>query len=260
MYTCRCHGVKYCRLCSTIAVVLLSLFQITDCQCFKSRPTLVSLSNSDQWGGDLPLPSGPSLSEHVGNPLWDELRSRVQTAGEALDQLPRQPTLVWDCFLPQYEEFQTAALTAVFPQWCLHGLHNTLIILLLWNAYAVFVGLILWDTLYIASVAGLTHWANCLCGDVPSEMRCHVLHLIPHGRYTCTHGFEVDSRCDFTCDTGYRIEGEHSRTCQHRGAWSGAQPVCTGTYPGLSPCCWRFSCVFLHRCNRCNIFLLPNPN
>lgn len=110
-----------------------------------------------------------------------------------------------------------------------------------------FVGLILWDTLYIASVAGLTRLANCLCGDVPSEMRCHVLHLIPRGRYTCTHGFEVDSRCDFTCDTGYRIEGEHSRTCQHRGAWSGAQPVCTGTYPGLSPCCWRFSCVFLHQ-------------
>lgn len=120
---------------------------LTHSQCFKSRPTLVSLSNSDQWGGDLPLPSGPSLSEHVGNPLWDEMRSRVQTAGEALDQLSRQPTLVWDYFLPQYVEFQTAALTAVFPQWCLHRLHNTVIILLLWHAYAApvrhIVGLIL---------------------------------------------------------------------------------------------------------------------
>lgn len=59
-------------------------------------------------------------------------------------------------------------------------------------------------------------------------MRCHVLNLIPHGRYTCTRGFVVDSRCEFTCDPGYRIEGEHSRTCQHRGSWSGVQPLCSG--------------------------------
>ncbi|KAF7651121.1 hypothetical protein LDENG_00115970 [Lucifuga dentata] len=44
------------------------------------------------------------------------------------------------------------------------------------------------------------------------RMRCHVLNLIPHGRYSCTHGFMVDSRCDFICNPGYRIEGEHSRT------------------------------------------------
>lgn len=61
-----------------------------------------------------------------------------------------------------------------------------------------------------------------------SEMRCRVLHLIPHGRYRCTRGFEVDSRCDFACSPGYRFEGEHARTCLPGGAWSGAQPVCTG--------------------------------
>ncbi|XP_026213542.1 sushi repeat-containing protein SRPX2 [Anabas testudineus] len=68
------------------------------------------------------------------------------------------------------------------------------------------------------------------------KMRCHVLPLIPHGSYTCSQGFIVDSRCDFTCVPGYRIEGEHSRTCQHGGSWSGAQPVCSDTDPPKIKC------------------------
>ncbi|XP_068571175.1 sushi repeat-containing protein SRPX2 [Cebidichthys violaceus] len=68
------------------------------------------------------------------------------------------------------------------------------------------------------------------------KMRCHVLHLIPHGRYTCTQGFMVDSRCEFTCDPGYRIEGEHSRVCQRSGSWSGAQPDCEDTDPPKIKC------------------------
>ncbi|XP_029368118.1 sushi repeat-containing protein SRPX2 [Echeneis naucrates] len=67
-------------------------------------------------------------------------------------------------------------------------------------------------------------------------MRCHVLPLIPHGRYTCTRGFMVDSRCEFTCDAGYRIEGEHSRLCQHGASWSGAQPFCSDTDPPKIKC------------------------
>ncbi|XP_057706123.1 sushi repeat-containing protein SRPX2 [Corythoichthys intestinalis] len=68
------------------------------------------------------------------------------------------------------------------------------------------------------------------------KMRCGVLALILHGRYTCTQGFVVDSRCDFTCAPGYRIEGEHSRTCLHGGAWSGSQPICSDTEPPKIRC------------------------
>uniref|UniRef100_A0A3Q2PRN5 Sushi repeat-containing protein SRPX2 n=1 Tax=Fundulus heteroclitus TaxID=8078 RepID=A0A3Q2PRN5_FUNHE len=68
------------------------------------------------------------------------------------------------------------------------------------------------------------------------KIRCYVLPLIPHGRYTCTQGFFVDSRCDFTCRPGYRIEGEHSRTCQPRGSWSGVQPECSDTDPPKIKC------------------------
>ncbi|XP_037116945.1 sushi repeat-containing protein SRPX2 [Syngnathus acus] len=68
------------------------------------------------------------------------------------------------------------------------------------------------------------------------KMRCGVLPLIPHGRYTCTQGFVVDSRCDFTCTPGYHIEGEYTRTCQHGGTWSGAQPICLDTEPPKIRC------------------------
>ncbi|XP_075902721.1 sushi repeat-containing protein SRPX2 [Nelusetta ayraudi] len=68
------------------------------------------------------------------------------------------------------------------------------------------------------------------------KMRCRVLPLIDRGRYTCTHGFEVDSTCQFTCDTGYRIEGQHSRMCQHSGSWSGGQPECSDTDPPKIKC------------------------
>ncbi|KAM9849904.1 sushi repeat-containing protein SRPX2 [Aulostomus maculatus] len=68
------------------------------------------------------------------------------------------------------------------------------------------------------------------------KLRCRVLPLIPHGRYTCTHGFEVDSRCEFTCDTGYRIEGQHSRICQHGGSWSVEQPICSDIDPPKIKC------------------------
>lgn len=62
-----------------------------------------------------------------------------------------------------------------------------------------------------------------------SEVRCHVLPLIDHGMYSCTHGFVVDSRCDYTCYEGYQIEGDRYRMCQEEGKWSGAEPTCAGT-------------------------------
>lgn len=68
------------------------------------------------------------------------------------------------------------------------------------------------------------------------QMRCHVLPLIPHGRYKCTQGFMVDSRCDFVCDPGYRFEADHSRTCLKKGSWSGVQPVCSDMDPPKIKC------------------------
>ncbi|XP_056455996.1 sushi repeat-containing protein SRPX2 [Gadus chalcogrammus] len=68
------------------------------------------------------------------------------------------------------------------------------------------------------------------------QIRCRVLHLNPHGRYTCSQGFVVDSRCDYTCKAGYRIIGQHSRTCQPDGSWSNNEPVCTDDDPPKIRC------------------------
>lgn len=68
------------------------------------------------------------------------------------------------------------------------------------------------------------------------QVRCHVLPLIPRGTYSCTHGFVVDSRCDFTCDPGHRINGEHWRTCLAGGSWSGVEPVCIDDDPPKIKC------------------------
>lgn len=68
------------------------------------------------------------------------------------------------------------------------------------------------------------------------RVRCRVLPLILHGAYTCTQGFVVDSRCDFTCDPGYRMEAEHSRTCLDGGSWSGLEPICSDHDPPKIKC------------------------
>ncbi|KAM3867012.1 sushi repeat-containing protein SRPX2 [Diretmus argenteus] len=68
------------------------------------------------------------------------------------------------------------------------------------------------------------------------QARCHVLPLISHGRYKCTQGFVVDSRCDFTCNPGYLIEGEHSRTCLDGGTWSRTEPICSDHDPPKIKC------------------------
>ncbi|CAL1613771.1 unnamed protein product [Knipowitschia caucasica] len=68
------------------------------------------------------------------------------------------------------------------------------------------------------------------------KKRCHVLPLVHRGRYSCSQGFVADSRCDFSCDSGYRFEGEHSRTCLKSGLWSGVQPVCSDMDPPKIKC------------------------
>ena len=38
-------------------------------------------------------------------------------------------------------------------------------------------------------------------------------------------GYEGDS-CSFTCNTGYELTGNETRTCQSDGSWSGTDDVC----------------------------------
>ena len=38
-------------------------------------------------------------------------------------------------------------------------------------------------------------------------------------------GYEGDT-CSFTCNTGYELTGNDTRTCQSDGSWSGSDDVC----------------------------------
>lgn len=68
------------------------------------------------------------------------------------------------------------------------------------------------------------------------KVRCHVLPLIDYGMYSCTRGFLMDSRCDYTCLEGYQIEGDRFRVCQEDGKWSGAEPTCADHDPPKLKC------------------------
>ena len=40
--------------------------------------------------------------------------------------------------------------------------------------------------------------------------------------------------CNFTCNTGYKLTGSDTRTCQDDGNWSGSDDVCSeGIWPTI---------------------------
>lgn len=84
-------------LCSSALALVLCSGSIL---CISCRPAVVSLSQPGQRGGDLLLSSWKELPQHVGHPLWDDLRPRIPTAGEVLHSVPGQPPLVWHSSLP----------------------------------------------------------------------------------------------------------------------------------------------------------------
>ncbi|XP_006528669.1 sushi repeat-containing protein SRPX2 isoform X1 [Mus musculus] len=68
------------------------------------------------------------------------------------------------------------------------------------------------------------------------EIRCHTLPFITSGTYTCTNGMLLDSRCDYSCSSGYHLEGDRSRICMEDGRWSGGEPVCVDIDPPKIRC------------------------
>ena len=63
------------------------------------------------------------------------------------------------------------------------------------------------------------------------DIRCDNLSAPANGEITsCSSGrvgvgYEKDT-CSFTCNTGYKLTGSDTRTCQSDGSWNGSDAVC----------------------------------
>ena len=60
---------------------------------------------------------------------------------------------------------------------------------------------------------------------------CPLLTDPVNGRIVCSLGDDMvatnEDTCSFTCNTGYELTGNDSRTCQSNGNWSGSEITCS---------------------------------
>ena len=49
-----------------------------------------------------------------------------------------------------------------------------------------------------------------------------------NGQVTHTAGTTVGQTATYSCNTGYNLVGDSTRTCQAAGNWSGSTPTCKG--------------------------------
>ena len=59
------------------------------------------------------------------------------------------------------------------------------------------------------------------CGTLTSPANGHVSH---------TAGTTFGQTATYSCNTGYNLVGDSTRTCQATGVWSGSAPTCEGMF------------------------------
>ena len=55
-----------------------------------------------------------------------------------------------------------------------------------------------------------------------------------NGSVTLTAGTTVEQTATYSCNTGYNLLGDSTRTCQANGVWSGSAPTCQGVLLSIS--------------------------
>ena len=60
-------------------------------------------------------------------------------------------------------------------------------------------------------------------------MDCRNLTDPANGNVTHSSGTTFQQRATYSCNTGYNLVGDSTRTCQATGEWSGSTPTCQGT-------------------------------
>ena len=68
--------------------------------------------------------------------------------------------------------------------------------------------------------------------ELPLTVRCPSQNSSDNGMINCSLGDDgvptYEDTCNFTCNTGYELTGNVTRTCQSDGSWSGTDVVCLG--------------------------------
>ena len=59
-------------------------------------------------------------------------------------------------------------------------------------------------------------------------MDCDTLADPTNGQVSHTGGTMFRHAANYNCDTGYKLVGNSTRTCQATGVWSGSEPTCQG--------------------------------
>ena len=57
---------------------------------------------------------------------------------------------------------------------------------------------------------------------------CGALNASANGQVSHTNGTTFGQIATYSCDTGYNLVGNSTRTCQADGVWSGSEPTCQG--------------------------------
>ena len=60
-----------------------------------------------------------------------------------------------------------------------------------------------------------------------------------NGQVDHTAGTLLGQNATYSCNTGYNLVGDSTRTCQAEGDWSGSAPTCQGVLL-YSVCLWSF--------------------
>ena len=61
-------------------------------------------------------------------------------------------------------------------------------------------------------------------------MDCGSLTDPANGRVDHTVGTSLGETATYSCNTGYNLVGNSTRTCQATGEWNGSAPTCQGVY------------------------------
>ena len=63
-----------------------------------------------------------------------------------------------------------------------------------------------------------------------SAVDCNALSDPANGQVSHTAGTTFGQTATYSCNTGYNLVGDSTRTCQATGAWSGSAPTCQRTF------------------------------